>query len=190
MLSYCEFRISTCEHSNCFRIRICIIFCFRIANFILRTCIFSNLDWADKNSQDEIRDSKLLPIVWKRGIRNSKFCRFFRSFCEFRMEFGSELRNSAIYSKFDTQNETRFERANLDSFSKFAIRFAIRSLRISNFVLRNSQEFGLAPALFIFLPKNDRPIIFVVRQNGGVGTGTLNVDCRIVDSWTNNKDYY
>ena len=67
------------------------------------------------------------------------------SFCEFRMEFGSELRNSAIYSKFDTQNETRFERANLDSFSKFAIRFAIRSLRISNFVLRNSQEFGLAP---------------------------------------------
>ena len=67
------------------------------------------------------------------------------SFCEFRTEFGYGLRNSAIYSKFATQNETRFERANLDSFSKFAIRFAIRSLRISNFVLRNSQEFGLAP---------------------------------------------
>ena len=40
-------------------------------------------------------------------------------FCESRMEFGYELRNSVIYSKFDTQNETRFERANLDSFSKF-----------------------------------------------------------------------
>ena len=59
---------------------------------------------------------------------------------------GSEFRNIVIYSKFDTQNETIFERANLDSFSKFAIQFAIRSLRIANFVLRISQKFGLASA--------------------------------------------
>ena len=60
-----ELRISSCEHAF-----------FRI--------------WTvgDLNSQDEIRDSKLLPIVWKRGIRNSKFCRFFFLFCEVRMEFG------------------------------------------------------------------------------------------------------
>ena len=65
------------------------------------------------------------------------------SFCEFRTEFGYGLRNSAIYSKFATQNETRFERANLDSFSKFAIRFAIRSLRISFCEIRKNLDWPL-----------------------------------------------